>query len=198
KLANRQNLHGQAIRLSTAELEDDIIGTPVTPALVQGALAPIFNPNEGLYLYSPNINLVLGNMNQPFVFGSEGNNIILEITRIPNVPEIYHSIYQNYKNKNFKDTDPTYNTVNGINEYLGDSLAQGSTCNVYTCGNEFITTTNPTPQYQGRNATHSSISIGTVERLPGNLLNAKRDATATGIVFKDKNGIGTNLGSVAI
>ena len=198
KLANRQNLHGQAIRLSTAELEDDIIGTPVTPALVQGALAPIFNPNEGLYLYSPNINLVLGNMNQPFVFGSEGNNIILEVTRIPNVPAIYNTIYQNYTNVNAGKQIVFEDKVTGtVGPNLGDSVWQGSTCNVYSCGNEFMAN-NGTSQYQGRNATHSSVAIGSVERLPGNLLNAQRENNSTGIVFKDRNGVGVNLGSVAI
>ncbi len=198
KLANRQNLHGQAIRLSTAELEDDIPGTPVTPALVQGALAPIFNPNEGLYLYSPNINLVLGNMNQPFVFGSEGNNIILEVTRIPNVPAIYNTIYQNYTNVNAGKQIVFEDKVTGtVGPNLGDSVWQGSTCNVYSCGNEFMAN-NGTSQYQGRNATHSSVAIGSVERLPGNLLNAQRENNSTGIVFKDRNGVGVNLGSVAI
>ena len=42
-------------------------------------------------------------MYQPFVLGSEGNNIILEVTRIPNVPEIYSQIYTFY-NDTDKDT----------------------------------------------------------------------------------------------
>ncbi len=54
-----------------------------TPAIEWCRLAPVFHDTEGLYFYSPNINLVLGNMYQPFVVGSEGNNIVLEVTRIP-------------------------------------------------------------------------------------------------------------------
>ena len=79
-------------------------------------MAPVFHDTEGLYLYSPNINLVLGNMYQPFVVGSEGNNIVLEVTRIPNVPEIYNKIYQNYED--------------GKGGHLGSTAFTGSTCNV--------------------------------------------------------------------
>lgn len=38
----------------------------VLALIFAGRLAPVFDSNEGLYLYSPNINLVLGNMYQPF------------------------------------------------------------------------------------------------------------------------------------
>ncbi len=76
---------------------------------------------------------------------------------------------------------------------------KGSTCNVYSCGTELkANASDATALYQGRDATHSSIAIGTVERLPGNLLNAKSTDTATGVVFKGVNGQSTNLGSVAI
>ncbi len=53
-------------------------------------------------------------MYQPFILGSEGKNIILEVTRIPNVPEIYKQIYTYYA-----DVEKGTNT-----EY------KGSTCNV--------------------------------------------------------------------
>lgn len=196
---NKTALNGQAIRISTAEQSNDAVDTPVTPALSMGALAPLFNANEGLYLYSPNINLVLGQMNQPFVFGSEGNNIILEVTRIPDVAAIYHSIYQNYANANVGKNYRFNNVVTGaVTAQLGMSQAKGATCNVYYCGNEFAQP-NTTAQYQGRNATHSSISIGSVSYdRTTNSLNAQRDNNSTGIVFKDRNGIGTNLGSAAI
>ena len=178
------DLNAKAIRLSTATLDD---GAYSTPALKQNSQAPLFNDQEGLYLYSPNINLVLGNMNQPFILGSEGNNIILEITRIPNVANIYKKIYTNY--------DAPYAGISVMSEY------QGTTCNVYTCG--FNTSSmlwgSNTIQYQGNNATHSSISIGSVTRDPAtNLLKANTGADATGIVFKSPTGTAVNLGSVAI
>jgi hypothetical protein len=198
---NDADLNARGIRISTAATanEDNSIATP---AMRRGAKAPIFDAQEGLYLYSPNINLVLGNMYQPFIFASEGNNIILEITRIPNVASIYNQIYQNYKNVNYRPNDPAYNTKYGLTEYLGNSNLKGSTCNVYSCGTELKgSDSDTTARYQGRNATHSSISIGTVERLPGNLLNANKGANATGIMFKSSSANGTefkNFGSVAI
>ena len=139
-----------------------------------------------MYLYSPNINLVLGNMYQPFVLGSEGSNIFLEVTRIPNVPNIYKKIYTNY--------DMPYSSLSATSEY------QGSTCNVYVCGfnTSSLTSGSTTINYQGNNATHSSIAIGTVERLPNNMLRAKDHDNSTGVVFKGVDGTAKNLGSVAI
>ena len=178
------NLDSKGIRISTAAKSDTLDGTAVTPA-IDGSLAPVFHDIEGLYLYSPNINLVLGNMYQPFVVGSEGNNIVLEVTRIPNVPEIYNKIYQNYED--------------GKGGYLGAATFTGSTCNVVSCGTPLKANVNDsTAMYQGRNATHSSIAIGTVERLPNNMLRAKDHDNATGVVFKGVDGTAKNLGSVAI
>lgn len=118
-----------------------------TPAL-NGTVAPTFEANEGLYLYYPNINLVLGSLYQPVILGSDGRNFSLEIARIPNKPEIYKKIYTDYS---------------GL-----DTSYLGSTCNVYQCGDSTIS------GYQGGSArtnynlangtklaTHSSISIGT-------------------------------------
>ena len=178
------NLDSKGIRISTAAKLDTLDGTAVTPA-IDGSLAPVFHDTEGLYLYSPNINLVLGNMYQPFVVGSEGNNIVLEVTRIPNVPEIYNKIYQNYED--------------GKGGFLGSPAFMGSTCNVASCGTPLkASATDSTAMYQGRNATHSSIAIGTVERLPNNMLRAKDHDNATGVVFKGVDGSAKNLGSVAI
>ncbi|ENW23005.1 hypothetical protein F925_02880 [Acinetobacter lwoffii NCTC 5866 = CIP 64.10 = NIPH 512] len=175
------NLNSKGIRLSTAAKTDALDGNVPTPAL-NGSAAPIFHDSEGLYLYSPNINLVLGNMYQPFVVGSEGNNIILEVTRIPNTPAIYNQIYQNYGGG------------------LGESDLKGSTCNVYSCGTPIKNNaSDATVLYQGRNATHSSISIGTTERIPGtNLLRAKDGPNSTGVVFKSTDGIIKNFGSAVI
>ncbi len=178
------NLDSKGIRISTAAKSDPLDGTAVTPA-IDRSLAPVFHDTEGLYLYSPNINLVLGNMYQPFVVGSEGNNIVLEVTRIPNVPEIYNKIYQNYED--------------GKGGYLGATAFTGATCNVVSCGTSLkASATDSIAMYQGRNATHSSIAIGTVDRLPNNMLRAKDHDKATGVVFKGIDGTTKNLGSVAI
>ncbi|MDM1486527.1 hypothetical protein [Acinetobacter towneri] len=178
------NLDSKGIRISTAAKSDALDGTAVTPA-IDRSLAPVFHDTEGLYLYSPNINLVLGNMYQPFVVGSEGNNIVLEVTRIPNVPEIYNKIYQNYED--------------GKGGYLGSTAFTGATCNVVSCGTSLkASATDSIAMYQGRNATHSSIAIGTVDRLPNNMLRAKDHDKATGVVFKGIDGTTKNLGSVAI
>lgn len=177
-------LDAKAIRLSTATTND---GTYSTPALQQNSEAPLFNDKEGMYLYSPNINLVLGNMYQPFVLGSEGSNIFLEVTRIPNVPNIYKKIYTNY--------DVPYSSLSATSEY------QGSTCNVYVCGfnTSSLTSGSTTINYQGNNATHSSIAIGSVTRDPTtNLLKANTGADATGVVFRSPTGTAVNLGSAAI
>ncbi|MGO1159714.1 hypothetical protein ACTL4S_13085 [Acinetobacter lwoffii] len=175
------NLNSKGIRLSTAAKTDALDGNVPTPAL-NGSDAPIFHDSEGLYLYSPNINLVLGNMYQPFVVGSEGNNIILEVTRIPNIPAIYSQIYQNY------------------GDGLGTTDLKGSTCNVYSCGTPIKNNVSDTTAlYQGRNATHSSISIGTTERISGtNMLRAKDGVNSTGIVFKNTDGVSKNFGSAVI
>jgi len=187
------NLDEKGIRISTAAKSDTDDGTAVTPAL-DGSLAPLFNDKEGLYLYSANINLVLGNMYQPFILASEGNNIILEVTRIPKVPAIYSQIYTWYP-----DTDPNPQFQSGTG--LTTASFKGSTCNVSYCGSNFsdITTGTSTVRYQGTNATHSSIAMGSVTRnTTTNLLNANRGADATGVVFKSPTGTAVNLGSAVI
>ena len=187
------NLDEKGIRISTAAKSDTDDGTAVTPA-IDGSLAPLFNDKDGLYLYSANINLVLGNMYQPFILASEGNNIILEVTRIPKVPAIYSQIYTWYS-----DTDPNPQFQAGTG--LTTASFKGSTCNVSYCGSNYsdITTGSNTVRYQGTNATHSSIAIGSVTReVSTNLLKANRGADATGIVFKSPTGAAVNLGSAVI
>ena len=150
------------LRLSTRESGTGQ-GNLVTPA-INGGLAPTFDANEGLYLYNPNINLVLGSLYQPLVLSSDGKNFSLELARIPNKPEIYKKIYTDYSGTN--------------TSYLG------STCNVYQCGTS-VTLGGKT--YQGSSATHSSISIGsTVYNAATNTLEAfKGNSTqdAVGISF---------------
>src|SRR5690606_40071443 len=132
-------LNRKGIRLSTAAKTEGLDGDGPTPAL-NGSIAPVFHDFEGLYLYSPNINLVLGNMYQPLVVGSEGNNIILEVTRIPNIPAIYNQIYQNDGGG------------------LGESDLKGSTCNVYSCVTPIKNNVSyVTVRYQGPHVTHVRI-----------------------------------------
>jgi hypothetical protein len=104
-------LEGKVLRLSTRETTDTERLT--TPAL-DGGGAPSFDANEGLFIYNPNINLVLGSLYQPVILGSDGKNLSLEIARIPNKPEIYKKIYTDYTG--------------------ADKSYLGSTCNVYQCG----------------------------------------------------------------
>ncbi len=258
------DLNAKAIRISTAAIDD---GSYSTPAL-NGSSAPTFNSTEGLYIYSPNINLVLGNMYQPFIVGSEGKNIILEVTAIPNVASIYNKIYTHYKDaeatyavnasggyyksksgtyysvQNFSSVSTFYkkivDTTNNVTSYVADSAGtyvkdnvsggfvelgytssisaptkyaisnqsaldalanqyKGSTCNVAVCGTNGAQVNGIS--YQGTNATHSSISMGTVARdASANTLIANRDSTATGIMFKSAaaGAAAVNLGSAAI
>ncbi len=189
--ANKTALDANVLRMSTAASDD---GVGVTPALFAGRLAPLFDSNEGLYLYSPNINLVLGNMYQPFIVGSEGRNIVLEVTAIPKVANVYKKIYTDYS--------LAYSSVGDSSDY------KGSTCNVYVCGynTSQVLANGSTVNYQGNNATHSSISIGTVKYdATKNLLNANPAANpattqSTGVVFRTAGASSTavNLGSAAI
>ncbi|KXO74796.1 hypothetical protein AYL20_11265 [Acinetobacter venetianus] len=141
----------KVLRISTKETTsaaNPTVQTNLSTPALNGTVAPTFEANEGLYIYYPNINLVLGSLYQPVILGSDGRNFSLEIARIPNKPEIYKKIYTDYSGAD--------------NTYLG------STCNVYQCGDSSIS------GYQGGSArtnynlangtklaTHSSISIGT-------------------------------------
>ena len=168
---NLADLNKKALRISTAAIDD---GTASTPALNR-SYAPIFHASEGLYLYSPNINLVFGNMYQPFIVGSEGNNIVLEVTRIPNVPDIYNKIYT---------------------DYSSEASKAATLCNVASCGSQTSMINNI--KYQANTATHSSISVGSVA-INNKLLEANKNDNATGIVFRGPtNTAPVNLGSVVI
>lgn len=150
------------LRLSTKETTNT--GLLATPA-INGGAAPAFDSNEGMYLYNPNINLVLGSLYQPLTVGTDGQNITLEIARIPNKESIYKQVYTNYADK-----DPTTN-----------GGYYGSTCNIYQCG---TAVTLGGTKYQGSNATHSSITIGsTVYNATTNTLEAYKGVEAVGISF---------------
>ena len=148
----------RVLRLSTQETTDtDKLYTPALD-FSGSAKAPTFAKNEGIFIYNLNTNLVLGSLYQPLILGSDGKNFSLEIARIPNKESIYKKIYTDYTG-----SDATY---------------LGSTCNVYKCGTSDIA------GYQGNNATHSSISIGSVYSDDGGkTLKAYTGADAVGVSF---------------
>ncbi|AWL28248.1 hypothetical protein DJ533_06485 [Acinetobacter defluvii] len=170
------NNDDKVLRISTRETT----GTTkdlTTPA-ISGTGAAQFSDKEGLYIYSPNINLVLGSIYQPLIVDTpDGKNLSLEVTRIPNQASVYKNIYTDYSG-----TDTTY---------------KGSTCNVRYCGSDITSINNIA--YQGSNATHSSIAIGKVGFSADNKsLIADRSINATGIVMKGGATGDVNLGSAAI
>ena len=164
------NLNDKVLRLSTRETTNtNLLDSPA----VNGTSAPIFDANEGLFIHNLNANLVLGSLYQPLILGSDGANFSLELTRIPNKEDIYRKIYTDYDNPN-------------------SNVYQGSTCNVYKCGNNGLT------GYQGNNATHSSITIGsTVYDASKNTLTAYKGADAVGVSFGAMRPVAQNSGVTA-
>ncbi|MCH7315214.1 hypothetical protein [Acinetobacter sp. ANC 3882] len=161
-------------RISTQEIAGGTYDNS-TPAL--GGAVPNFQPNasaDGIFLYDMNVNLVLGNLYQPLMLSTDGNNFSMELARIPNVQEVYRRIYTRYTN-----IDPVA-TVDPSVTYLG------STCNIYQCG------TSTVAGYQGSSATHSSITIGATDYNPvTNQLTAHKGVGAYGISFGElKSGTG--------
>ena len=164
------------LRISTQELVGGTFGVG-TPALGGGAdgtwgNVPDFRPNataEGIFLYDMNVNMVLGNLYQPLMLSTDGNNFSVELARIPNNVNVYNKIYTRYES-----IDPQA-TVDPSVTY------QGSTCNVHQCG---TAVTLDGVGYQGSTATHSSITIGsTVYDATTNKLSAAKGADAYGISF---------------
>ncbi|MGR0305753.1 hypothetical protein [Acinetobacter beijerinckii] len=193
---------GDVLRLSTRECGS---GNPngCTTGTAQGLLAspgvagsgvttaPNFSPDEGVFIYNLNTNLVLGSLYQPLILGSDGKNFSLEIARIPNKPEIYTKIYTRYAGDT-GDTGTTY---------------YGSTCNVFVCGTSTLTAYqggSPKNDYSNLPAnttlpTHSSIGIGSVTQGANNLLIADKSASAVGISFGKAGSSGAvNMGSAVI
>ena len=138
-----------------------------TPAL--GGTAPTFDDaTKGLFLYGLNANLVIGSLYQPLIFDAKGGNFSIEVTRVPNDPNVYKNIYTRYDfDANTKELDGTTTLT-----------YSGSTCNIYQCGASAIA------GYQGSAATHSSITIGsTVYDPTKNQLSAYKGIEAYGISF---------------
>ena len=158
--SSASGLDNNVIRLSTQE-KGTTQGLLSTPAINGGAM-PTFADNEGLFLYKPNINLVLGSQWQPLVLGvaPDGKNLAIELTRIPNSPNVYKQIYTDYTG-----TDASY---------------KGGTCSVYWCGGA--------GNGNSVNATHSSISIGSVDYTAATAtkplsLEAYKGADSVGVSF---------------
>lgn len=150
------------LRFSTRETgtTQGLLNTPA----INGGAAPSFDANEGLFIYNANINLVLGSLYQPLTVGvaADGKNVTLEIARIPNKESIYKQVYTNYSDSNPATNGGYY----------------GSTCNIYQCGS------NGDATYQGTNATHSSITIGSTSyNASNNTLTAYSGIEAVGISF---------------
>ena len=155
------------LRLSTREASGASNANMLTTPATSGAM-PTFDPSEGLYLYNANFNLVLGSLYQPLTFGvaPDNKNLVFELARIPNKATIYKQIYTAYAG-----ATGTF-TPEQIAEY------KGSTCNIYMCG------TNGTTDYQGNNATHSSITIGSTEYDAGtNRVTAYKGMESVGVSF---------------
>lgn len=158
--SSASGLDNNVIRLSTQE-KGTTQGLLTTPA-INGGSQPTFADTEGLFLYKPNINLVLGSQWQPLVFGvaDDGKNLAIELTRIPNSPNVYQQIYTDYTGTN--------------------SSYKGGTCSVYWCGGA--------GNGNSVNATHSSISIGSVDYIAPTAtkplsLQAYKGADSVGVSF---------------
>lgn len=165
------------MRLSTQECgtgsKSGCIGTPQslldTPALNSALTMPTFDSKEGLFLYKPNINLVLGSQWQPVILGvaPDGKNLVLEVTRIPNVASVYKQIYTDYTG-----ADATYT---------------GGTCSVYWCGGD--------GNGISKNATHSSITIGSTNyTAPVNTGTTKTPLSIT--AYKGADALGVSFGKL--
>ena len=126
-------LDDHVMRFSTQE-KGTTQGLLYSPAFDNGVM-PSFADTEGLFLYKPNINLVIGSQWQPLVLGvaSDNKNLSLELTRIPDVASVYKEIYTDYTG--------------------ADASYKGGTCSLYWCGGA--------GNGVSINATHSSITLGT-------------------------------------
>ena len=176
----------KVLRFSTRET-DDTYGLMTTPAPLNNIAAPNFADTEGLYMYNPNVNLVIGSIWQPLIVGvaADNKNLYMEVTRIPDKPEIYKEIYS------------AYSGARGSMSIADFAALNGSTCNIYQCGGTTTTggyqTSNNAYFYENngtltklnvKNATHSSITVGTVNYdKTNNLLTAYDGSDSIGVSF---------------
>lgn len=163
------------LQLSTRQLGTDITNDLSTPAL--GGAVPQFDPNSGIFMYNPNINLPLGQLYQPIMIDTNGSNISLELARIPNNPEIYRQNNQQYQLNDY-ETWTGLGSANSIvgADSVGDGNYYGNTCNFHQCGKNM--------NGKFRPATHGSITIGsTVYDGAKNHVSAYKGEEAIGISF---------------
>ncbi|MFW2018250.1 hypothetical protein ACG92T_13975 [Acinetobacter ursingii] len=167
---NTSNDNG-VLRFSTQETAassslNNLLNTPA----IDGGVSPTFNSLEGMYLYNAHINLALGSLYQPVILGvaEDGKNIVLEVTRIPDVAAVYNQIYTDYSNT-------------ASNTYFG------STCSQFDCGSS---TRNPTHS----SITIGDVAYDSSTKS----IMADTSSSAKGITFKDGTGTAVNLGSAAI
>ena len=87
----------------------------------------------------------LGQLYQPLIIDNVGNNLVLEITRIPDRQAIYSKRYQQYA----PNPGETYTGRGSVGFNDSGVVYSGSTCNFNRCQNA-----------AGEAATHGSITIG--------------------------------------
>lgn len=161
-------LDDHVIRFSTQE-KGTTQGLLYSPAFDNGVM-PTFADTDGLFLYKPNINLVIGSQWQPLVMGvaADNKNLTLEVTRIPNVASVYKEIYTDYTG--------------------ADASYKGGTCSVYWCGGD--------GNGISKNATHSSITLGTtLYTAPVNTTGANKTPLSVS-AYKGADAAGVSFGSL--
>lgn len=160
--ANTANLDEHVFRISTQETTaTDLMRTPA----LNGGATPNFSASEGLYMYSPNFNIILGTLWQPLTFSvaEDNKNIVIELARVSNSPAVYNEVYEDYFGNN--------------------GALKGGTCNLYWCGDS------------NKNATHSSITIGSTEAYEtagSGRVSAYKGTDAVGVSFGSMNTTNTN------
>ena len=132
------------LSIGSAQVGPNTIDDLTTPAIGNRA-APVFNSSEGLKLYNLNVNLPLGQLYQPLVIDNSGNNLILELARVPNIQNILPKRYQQYA----PNPGETYTGRGSVGFNDSGVVYSGSTCNFNRCQNA-----------AGEAATHGSITIG--------------------------------------
>lgn len=135
---------GSVLSIGSRQTGNNIVNDLTTPAIGNRA-APTFKSDEGLKLYNLNVNLPLGQLYQPLIIDNVGNNLVLEITRIPDRQAIYSKRYQQYA----PNPGETYTGRGSVGFNDSGVVYSGSTCNFNRCQNA-----------AGEAATHGSITIG--------------------------------------
>ena len=159
---------GSVLSIGSRQTGTNIVNDLTTPAIGNRA-APTFSSSEGLKLYNLNVNLPLGQLYQPLVIDNIGNNLVLEITRLPNIQNIYAKRYQQYA----PNPSETYTGRGSVGFNDSGVVYSGSTCNFNRCQNA-----------AGEAATHGSITIGSTNyNAATNQTTAHKGEDAYGVSF---------------